>query len=440
VSFNDQTPPPDETVAPADAAAAAPATSVSERAAAQRGTAAPDAPVASPAITAAVPPPVQGAPDTDPARAKVTAAPGKGFTVETADGRFGLNLRARIQLRNTFAYDENQATNELNVKTLRLIFTGNVLAKDLTYRIQLALGARDFEPGNASPIFDAQVDWKRWKNLNVRVGQYFVPFDRARTTRELALQLVDRHQVVRELTLDRDVGLMLYSDDPFGTKERLGYALFVGGGEGRNRFGGQPMGPLVVARLIVKPWGNFDDDVEGDLDRRKTPKLALGVAGAYNSRSTRVSSTYGADFQLGQVDHVHGAVDLVWKWRGWSVTAEGLVRKTLQDELRGTIDGVPTVELTRSGYGYFVQSGVMVHRLVELVGRWDDLYAWAGTDPAFVELVRSRGRQVVGGLNVYLNGHAFKLQADYSYAFGSAFDRQTDPGAHLVRVQLDATF
>ena len=376
----------------------------------------------------------------DPNRAEVTAKPGSGFTVTSGDGKHSVTLRPRIQLRETFTYEDDAPSNEINVKTLRLSISGHTLSKDLKYRIQLAFGSKDFEPNNYSPIFDAHLDYTRLKSLSIRVGQFFVPFDRARTTREFALQLVDRQQVVRELTLDRDVVLMLYSDDPFGTKERLGYALFVGGGEGRNRFGAQRMGPLLVARLMFKPWGNFDDDMEGDLERRRTPKLALGVAGAYNFASSRLSGTYGADFQLGTVDQVHGAADLVFKLRGWSFSAEALVRRALKNQLIGTIDDMPAVERTRSGYGYFVQSGVMVHRMVELVARWDDLYAWRDTDPTFIEQIGRRGRQVVAGLNVYIIGHSLKIQADYTFAFGSEFDPSTNPGAHVARLQIDASF
>ena len=261
-----------------------------------------------------------------PNQAEVTAKPGSGFTITSSDGQYSVTLRPRIQLRETFTYEHDEPSNEINVKTLRLSIQGHVLSNDLKYRIQLAFGPRDFEPNNYSPIFDAHLDYTRLKSLSIRVGQFFVPFDRARTTREFALQLVDRQQVVRELTLDRDVGLMLYSDDLFGAEQRLGYALFVGGGEGRNRFGGQRMGPLLVGRLVFKPWGNFDDDMEGDLERRRTPKLAIGLAGAYNFASSRLSSTYGTDFALGTVDQVNGAADLVFKLRGWSFSAEALVR------------------------------------------------------------------------------------------------------------------
>lgn len=364
------------------------------------------------------------------------AAPGRGATVETKDGKFSLNLRPRIQIRDTFIHDEKSDTNELNVKTLRLWFTGHVLVPEFRYGIQLAFGTNDFDKDNPSPIFDAFVEYTRLRDLNVRAGQFFVPFDRARTIREFALEFVDRPTMVRELTLDRDVGVMLFSTDLFGTRGILSYNFFLGGGDGRNRFGGQKLGPLVVGRLVVRPFGPFDDDMEADLTRNKRPRLAIGVGAAYNHAASRQNSTYGAIFPAGNVNYTHGAVDLVFKCAGFSVLAEGALRRASQDRITGEVDGKPTEAWSRSGHGYFVQAGMMVHRMVQLTSRWDQLFAVKGTDPEFVKLAQTQGRQVGGGVNVYLNGHSLKVQTDYHYIFGP----DAGAGKHQVRAQLDASF
>lgn len=367
----------------------------------------------------------------------VSAAPGKGLTVTTNDGRFGLTVRARAQLRETLARDKDKTTHEINVKTLRLVTQGHVLTTDLKYNLQLAFGTNDFETGNASPIFDAFVDYTRVRDLHVRAGQYFVPFDRARTIREFALQLVDRQQVVQELTLDRDVGLMLYSNDLGGLNGLLGYHLFVGGGEGRNRFGGQATGGIYVARLVLRPWGAFDEEQEGDLQRLPKPRLAIGVAGAYNQGTNRQRSTTGNALTLGTLDYRHAAADVVFKHSGFSFLGEAVVRTAGRDFIEGTnASGATVREYSRSGWGYFLQAGMMVSPIVEVAARWDHLFALGGTDPALVTQVTTQGRQVGGGLNVYLNGHAFKLQTDYFYIFG----REHSAGRHLARLQLDASF
>jgi hypothetical protein len=366
----------------------------------------------------------------------VSAALGKGLTVRAPDGRFELNVRGRIQARDTISLLGDELHNEINIKTARLILAGHLLRPDLRYRLQLAFGSRDFDPNNPSPIFDAHLDYVGLRDLNVRVGQFFVPFDRARTVREFALQLVERQQVVRELNLDRDVGVMLWSDDLFGAGGKLGYHLFLGGGEGRNRAGGAKPGALVVGRFVLRPFGPFDDDAEGDLSRSTKPRLALGVAGAYNHQSDRANSTHGAILALGTFDYLHAAADLVFKWRGFSLTAEGLVRRAFPSSISATVEGETQREHSRSGFGYFAQAGMMVSEHVEVAGRWEQLFAAQGTDPALEKLCKTQGNQVAGGLNVYLNGHALKLQGDYVAAFR---DPASEP-RHLVRMQLDATF
>lgn len=367
---------------------------------------------------------------------QVTAAPGKGFTIKTADDTFSANVRARVQIRETFTHTKDADTNEINVKTARLVTSGNILSRDLKYNVQLAFGGNDFEKDSSSPIFDAFVEYTGIRDLNVRVGQFLVPFDRARTAREVSLQLVDRQIAVRELTLDRDVGLMLSSPDLFGWGGRLGYHLFVGGGEGRNRFGGQAQGPLAVARLVVRPFGAFDDDQDSDLSREKKPRLALGVAGGYNYQTNRQHSTYGTTLTLGTANYLHGAVDLVFKLAGFSLAAQAVARHAEDDFVEGEVGGEPAREWTRSGYGYFVQSGFLLTDHLEIAARWDQIFAERGTDPKLVDLVDTQGKQVGGGLNYYLNGYALKLQGDYFYVFG----KDASEGRHLVRFQLDATF
>jgi hypothetical protein len=300
----------------------------------------------------------------------------------------------------------------------------------------LAFGGNDFETGSSSPIFDAYLDYTRYRDLNIRVGQFFVPFDRARTIREVTLQLVDRQISVRELTLDRDVGIMLSSTNLFGLHELLGYSFFLGGGDGRNRFAAYAVGPITVLRLTLRPFGAFDDDQEADLTRGDRPRLALGVAGAYNYRTSRAQSTFGTTFTTGTANYTHLAADLVFKYRGFSLLAEGIWRKANKDVLEKETHGTVTREPTRSGHGYFAQAGFLVNSQLEVTARWDQLFARTGTDPQLVLLAQTQGKQLGSGMNLYLNGYAFKVQADYFYIFGSA----DGVPRHQARLQLDASF
>lgn len=365
----------------------------------------------------------------------VSAAPGRGLTVRRRDDLLALTVRGRIQVRDTVKIEPDETTNEINIKTVRLFFQGHVLSPDIKYSLQLALGGNDFEPGSSSPLFDAWVDYTGIRDLQIRVGQFFVPFDRARTIREFALQLVDRPLVVSELTLDRDVGLMLSSNDLFGTKV-LGYHLGIFGGEGRNRFGGEETGFLYVGRVVLRPFGAFDDDQEGDIARLPKPRLAVAIAGAYNQATNRPRSTTGTAYKAGRFDYKHAAADLVFKYAGLSLLGEVLYRRGTPDAITGEVEGKEVTEWSRSGFGYLAQVGVMLTKQVEIAGRWDQLIAADKTDPALIKQAEEQGYEIGGGLNWYLNGHLFKVQADYAYQFGSG----VTGGRQLARLQLDASF
>lgn len=381
----------------------------------------------------AQPPPASAAPT-------LAAAAGKGVTVTSADGNYSMMIRPRIQLRGTLAKDDAQSQLEVQVRTVRLVMAGNVLVPELKYYVQLAFGGNDFDTGSSSPVFDAFVEYTKHRDFNVRVGQFFVPFDRARTTREFGLQFVDRQGVVRELTLDRDIGIMVSSQDLLGLGNRLGYHLFIGSGDGRNRFadsknkyGPQTPGALFVARLVARPFGAFDDDLEGDTTRTPKPKLMVGVAGAYNLSSDRDHSTYGNTYTLGTFNYTHAAADMVFKWRGFSFFHEFLYRNANKDSITRTVNGAAVSERSRSGYGYFAQVGQMLNANFEVVARAETL---KGKDSVLKTVARTSGKQVGGGLNCYLNGHFFKMQADYFYVFGDDAGR----GQHVARIQLDASF
>ncbi len=369
-------------------------------------------------------------------RVALSASPGKGITVATADGRFSSSLRFRLQLRETVVFDSTDTTSDFALKTIRLRNEGHALVPELRYSIQLALGAGDFEKDNSSPLFDAYVEYTKLDALNVRVGQFFVPFGRARSVRECALSLVDRPQSVREFSLDRDVGLRIGSSDTFFGRGVLGYSAFVGSGDGKNRVSSGAPGVLLVGRLMFRPFGAFDDDVEGDLERERRPRLALGLSAAYNHATNRQQSTFGNTLSLGTLDYTHGAVDVAFKYGGLAVLAEAAFRKASTEHLDAIVDGAPRREWARSGVGYFVQVGTMVHSRVELVARWDHLQSIGATDPKLVRQDREEGHQAGFGASLYLNGHFLKLQADYFHVRGAtAADIRNQ-----ARLQLDASF
>jgi hypothetical protein len=99
-------------------------------------------------------------------------------------------------------------------------------------------------------------------------------------------------------------------------------------------------------------------------------------------------------------------------------------------------DGTDGTAYTRSGWGSISQASAMVSKKVEIATRYGRLSATPGTDPAYLADAESHRNEVGGGVNVYWNGHAFKLQSSVIAFVG-------DDGALAelnARVALDATF
>lgn len=381
----------------------------------------------------------------DDAPPTVVAAPGRGVTVTSADGRFSMNLRGRIQLRHSVFVaapddeDQRAVTQATQLATTRLWLGGRALGEHTLYQLQLAVGPKDYRDGAISPVYDAYLDLTHNPNLSFRVGQYFVPFDRLRTIREFALQLPDRPRVVSELTLDRDLGVMAYSDHLGGESSPVAYRLGVFGGSGIHQLTTKPPGGLVVGRVELRPLGAFDDaDSEGDLQRREEAALAFGLGAAYNLGSTRARSTTSTAYVGGTADYLHLVVDGVFKARGFALEAEFVTRDATEDRIRSVDDaGAPVVEYTRSGWGAVAQPSMMLTEHVELAARYGRLAASEGTDPTYLDDVALRENEVAGGLNWYLNGHRFKVQTGAGALFGDEAPGDAEVSAHLL---VDAMF
>jgi len=367
--------------------------------------------------------------------------PGSGMTADFGE-KFSMNLKGRFQARyqlDAAAPDDagsRALTQAVVIQTARIHLGGHLLTRDLNYLIQLAVAARDYRDGATSPVYDAFLDYKAHRDISLKLGQYFVPFDRLRTVKESALQMADRPRPVGELTLDRDVGLTAYSDHFLGDQSIVAYRLGAFGGGGTNVPTAKTPGVLLVGRLELRPLGAIDDDSEGDLTRRDKPALALGVAVAGNWNTNRLRSTTGTTFAAGVTDYFHAAADVVFKWRGFAIEGELLMRQASTDTIVSVDPAVPNAA-TQSGRGWIVQASYVFETPLELVARISKLYAHDGTDPVFVELVARAGQELGGGVNYYVNGHKLKFQAHYLARMPGGFVfEQAEQTAHLV---LDVT-
>jgi len=368
-----------------------------------------------------------------PADGGVTVTAGLGQGVAVKSGDFSVAVRGRMQLQaNAIAPLPGSPvarTNGFLVRRSRIQIRGT-LPYQLDFNIQLAFGTLDMEPDAPNVLRDAYMQWTRFPSLSLRLGQTKVPFDVQRVVSSSALQFVDRTLVTGELNLDRDVGLVAYSDDFLGWGNRLRYAIGVFGGDGRNRVGTNN-GLLYSARLRFSPFGKLDDKLEGDPDRDPAFRIAFGAGAAINNLTKRPRSTVGPPYTASVFTYRHATGDVHVKWAGFSLLTEIYVRDANYDSRQTEVKGGVLTEFSRSGWGYFAQAGYYVLPWLELGARYGDLRPFADTDPTF-----TRTREIGGVVNFMIRRHDLKLQVDYHFLDDGHFDH----GRHQVRAQAQLYF
>lgn len=349
-----------------------------------------------------------GAPPAPAMQGELTAKFGEGVTFKAGDIKLNLRGRVQVQALSVFPTEGSSATrqNALFVRRARLALKGE-FPWQLSMNLQLAFANLDMEADAPNVLRDFNVQWAPFRDLSFRLGQMKVPFDVQRVVSSSAQQFVDRSTVTGELNLDRDVGLVVFSDDFLGLGDRLRYAVGVFGGDGRNRIGTN-VGLLYGARLRFSVFGKFDDKFEGDPERSAKPRLAFGAGGARNVATNRPRSTIGTPYQAAVFDYWHATGDVHFKWHGVSLLSEVYLRQADVDAVTSTVKGASVTEFSRSGWGWFVQGGVYVTDWLELGARYGDTRPLGNTDPNF-----HRVTELGGVVNVMFLRHDLKLQTDF---------------------------
>lgn len=360
----------------------------------------------------------------------LSAGLGKGVTLSS--GEFELQLRGRVQVLflSQVPAPYNAKVPRLNSFAIRRarLDIKTKLPFHLSFRLQLAFARQDMELDEPNVLRDIFIEWRRFRDVSLRIGQFKVPFDVQRTISSSALQFADRSIVTQELNMERDIGVIAFSDDLFGLGHRLRYWAGIMGGDGRNRIGTN-IGLLYIGRIAITPFGKIDDRLEGDPEREKRFRLSIGGAVARNVQSVRQRSTIGNTFTLGGFDYTHVTGDLHLKWYGFSLLAQLFFREADTDS-RTNAAGTLT-EWSRSGSGGFVQGGAYVTDWLELVARYGELVPFTGTDPGF-----HRTRELGAGINWMIQKHDLKLQLDYFWLDNGGWK----DGRHQLRLQAQVYF
>lgn len=395
--------------------------------------AAPPASTAEPTATAE--PPLDPQADRPVDESKTRFVPGKGLTFRSQDKAFEIALRLRGQFLYTLLDEPSeQLAHSFQLRRARVQFGGHAFSVHNKYKVELALSPRDENVrGTAGPTLTPLLDWYAefdyLRDLNLRVGQYKVPFSRQRVISSGDLQLVDRAIAQSEFNLDRDVGFHLFSSDLGGLK-RLKYYAGAWINEGRDASAMRGLDMMYIARVEALPFGMFADYKEADIERTEKPRLSIGLAYAYLDDALRDRGILGSVPADEGTSDVHVmTVDAFFKLRGISLFGEFFLRRASRtpggavDEMGMVIPTAPS----RDGIGWFVQAGyVLPGRPVEVAARYSEVRP-RGDDSAL-----EREHESTVGVSWYPGGHSYKLQADY----GRLWSGSIGEGANQGRVQL----
>lgn len=316
-----------------------------------------------------------------------------------------LNLSNRAQVRYTQQMPEvGDDKGSFRVRRMKTKLDGWVYDKDLTYELQMNWS------DTGSSLEDANINYdfsEGKKALQLKFGQFKVPFGRQELTSSGSQQFVDRSAVSNAFARGRDLGLQLWGQ-PLGGK--LDWRVGVFNGEGRNQTANLNDELQYDARLTWQPFGDVKYS-ESDFESVDTPLFAL--TGQYESND-RHGTTSGDD-----QDRETVGADAVFKFKGLSAFVE---------YFDADVDAEVARDFTTKGWvgqvGYFVWK-----RKLELALRLAELDP---TDLAAGDEQEERGLAV----NYFWNKHNYKLQADYRQLENERTGIEDDE----VRVQYQLIF
>ena len=345
----------------------------------------------------------------------------KGFFLESPDGKFGIKIGGRIQLRFTYENTGGEPEANFSLPRVRFKFSGHVFDSRVSYKFQL-----DWGKGGVS-LKDALVDIKAHEMAVVRLGQFKVPDSRQFIASSTKQHFVDRSITNAEFSVDRDVGIMVMSDwknAPFeyavgiwngtGDDGRLSGDVTVDPATGEGSIESGKVSnvpdlpnPLFLARLGAHS-PKFDGYNESDI-KGSTPGFAVGGSVYIN-----FDADDDDDASMG------GTVD--WAFKAMNFSHTGAVF------IKAEQDGAEFTDLALSNIGVFASVAYAIKGRVQPAFRFARLFP-PGENNDTTELL--------GGVTVFLFGDNVKWATDAGALLSEAADGSDVAAQVRTQFQLD---
>lgn len=347
---------------------------------------------------------------------------GEGIRFMPQDSSALVNLSVRFQ--NQLSVEKPIHTNDewesqMQVRRLRLKFSGFALSPRLEYKVELGLSPRDISPSNdfaeassaSKIIYDAVVRYSFARHFELWFGQAKLPGNRERIISSQDLQFVDRSRLNSLFNIDRDIGMQLHGRFKVG-KAVVRPIVSVSMGEGRTLSARNIGGYDYTGRIEFLPLGDFEDKGDyfsSDLAREEKPKLSVGAAYDFNDGASRQNGQLGR-FMLDAFGNYMATdlstvfADLHFKYKGFSFLSEYAIKTASEKVI--SYSGLRY----RTGSGFSVQSGYLFKGDWEIAAR----YTTVSPDDAAFSAIEGADEYTLG-FSKYLKDHNLKIQSDFSY-------------------------
>lgn len=315
--------------------------------------------------------------------------------VSAFEGRFGLTaLKDRFRLRRT-----------------RVNITGD-FAEQFDFKVE-----GDFEQSDGlSPATrtgfsatDIFINWHRFPEANVEVGQWKAPFGLEQITPDATIYTIERSLPTGALTPERQIGAMLWGKPLTNVlpeqKDLVTYYAGIFNGNGRNFNNNDNNEFMYVGRLELLP---FKGKLMGQ-------DASLKIAGDYfysrDETGTNISPALNlrvnADGSLTSYTLTSPDKRHAYSFDAWlKVGPFDLIGEYFDEKVRPR--GMTFSAFEASGY-YVQGSYFLLPKKLQAVLKWESL------DPGQVS--NDGIHSITGGLNYYIHGDGIKLMANYIHTW-----------------------
>ena len=381
----------------------------------------------------------------------------KGTHFESKDGNFSTNLQWRAQLRfhKGIRSDPREASafggqhiNNFEARRLRIKVGGHGY-KYVKYYFEVDLQPARTIGGETQQdrarIIDWRIDVQPYEWFGFRVGQWKINYNRERVDSSGRQQFVERSIVNREMTIDRQVGVLIKGRFNKGTPAEFRYYAGIFNGEGRAVL--NPNANMMkMARIQWNPLGVDLKWRQSDVKRHE--KAGLSIAGAWatnHGACTRWSSSgcgSGIDgFVSGQTANGNRyevdqwLFEVAYKYQGFSLQHEYHWKEIKDTTASQTYD----MEGSYAQVGYFLNEiAPSIPEELELAFR----YAFVDQPDAEPSLILNNNtrREYTWAVNYFIAGHGNKITADFSYLTLDDSSENKFYNENRFRLQWDISF